>query len=88
MSYFSDGNTVVPLKKIGKSDIKNGTKLTFYPSENIFSNIKFEFSILEEVRELGFQTLILKYYLKDNRETPARKKLYWRFIKFVCGCLG
>ena len=52
---FSDGNTVVPLKKIGKSDIKNGTKLTFYPSENIFSNINFEFSILERrLRELGF----------------------------------
>ena len=74
---FSDGNTVVPLKKIGKSDIKNGTKLTFYPSENIFSNINFEFSILERrLRELGFLNSNIKILLKDNRENPVQEKTF------------
>ena len=69
---FSDGNTVVPLKKIGKSDIKHGTRLTFYPSESIFSNINFEFSILERrLRELGFLNSNIKILLKDNRGNPA-----------------
>ncbi|MAJ24648.1 MAG: DNA topoisomerase IV subunit B, partial [Rickettsiales bacterium] len=40
--HFSEGNTTEPLKKKGKSKIKNGTKITFYPSEKIFSNINFE----------------------------------------------
>ena len=74
---FSNGNTVVPLKKIGQSDIKHGTKLTFYPSENIFSNINFEFSILERrLRELGFLNSNIKILLKDNRENPAQEKSF------------
>ena len=31
---FKDGNTIKPLKKIGKK--KKGTKITFLPSKNIF----------------------------------------------------
>ena len=44
---FKDGNSIKPLKKIGKTK-KNGTKITFLPSKQIFSNIKFNLSTLEK----------------------------------------
>ena len=73
--HFSEGNTIEPLKKKGKSKIKNGTKITFYPSEKTFSNINFEFNILERrLRELGFLNSNIKIKLKDEREEPAKVK--------------
>ena len=51
---FKDGNSVKPLKKLGKTK-KNGTKITFLPSKEIFSTIKFSSSILDKrIRELAF----------------------------------
>ena len=51
---FKDGNTIKPLKKLGKTK-KNGTKITFLPSKQIFSSIKFSSTILEKrIRELAF----------------------------------
>ncbi len=75
---FSNGDTIVPLKKIGKSEVKNGTKLTFYPSEKIFSNINFEFNILERrLRELGFLNSNIKILLRDNRHDPVQEKSFY-----------
>ena len=79
---FSDGNTIVPLKKVGKNEIKNGTKLTFYPSNKIFSNTNFEFNVLERrLRELGFLNSNIKISLKDNRVAPCIKKIFF-FYRF------
>ena len=51
---FKDGNSIKPLKKIGKTK-KNGTKITFLPSKLIFSSIKFSSNVLEKrIRELAF----------------------------------
>ena len=51
---FKDGNSIKPLKKIGKTK-KNGTRINFLPSKEIFSSIKFSASILEKrIRELAF----------------------------------
>ena len=44
---FKDGNSTKPLKKIGKTK-KNGTRITFLPSKQIFSAIKFSASTLEK----------------------------------------
>ena len=56
---FKDGNAVKPLKEIGNSK-KNGTRITFLPSKNIFSSIKFSSSILQKrMRELAFLNLSL-----------------------------
>ncbi len=75
---FSNGDTTVPLKKIGKSEVKNGTRLTFYPSEEIFSNINFEFNILERrLRELGFLNSNIKILLRDNRNDPIQEKRFF-----------
>ncbi len=51
---FKDGNTLKPLKQVGKTK-KKGTKINFLPSKNVFSSIKFSTSILEKrIRELAF----------------------------------
>ncbi|MDC0627961.1 DNA gyrase subunit B [Pelagibacteraceae bacterium] len=51
---FSNGNSVKPLKQIGSTK-KKGTKITFLPSKQIFSSVKFSATILEKrIRELAF----------------------------------
>ena len=46
---FENGNSIKPLKKLVKP--KKGTKITFLPSREIFSSIKFSSSILEKELE-------------------------------------
>jgi DNA gyrase subunit B len=51
---FNNGNSLKPLKQIGKTK-KKGTKITFLPSGQTFSSIKFSAAILEKrIRELAF----------------------------------
>ncbi len=51
---FKNGNTVKPLKKIGKTK-KKGTRINFLPSKDVFSSTKFSTTILEKrIRELAF----------------------------------
>tara|TARA_B100000886_G_scaffold339860_1_gene306703 strand:- start:153 stop:2210 length:2058 start_codon:yes stop_codon:yes gene_type:complete len=63
---FQQGNTVKPLKQIGRTKNK-GTKITFLPSKEIFSSIKFSPSILEKrIRELAFLNKGISIKLVDN----------------------
>jgi len=51
---FNNGEAKTPLKEVGKSK-KSGTKITFLPSKQIFSSIKFNSNILiKRMRELAF----------------------------------
>ncbi len=51
---FKNGNSIKPLKQVGKTK-KTGTRITFLPSNEIFSSIKFSYNILERrIRELAF----------------------------------
>ncbi len=51
---FKDGNTKSPLKVVGKSK-ETGTQITFLPSKEVFSSIKFSGNILiKRMRELAF----------------------------------
>ncbi len=63
---FKDGNSIKPLKKIGKTK-KRGTKITFLPSKEVFSSIQFSSSILEKrIRELAFLNKGIAIKLNDN----------------------
>ena len=63
---FRDGNSVKPLKKLGKTK-KNGSKITFLPSKQIFSSIKFSTTTLEKrIRELAFLNKGIAIKLVDN----------------------
>ena len=51
---FKNGNTKSPLKVVGKSK-ETGTQITFLPSKEVFSSIKFSGGILiKRMRELAF----------------------------------
>ncbi len=51
---FKNGNTIKPLKQIGKTK-KRGTRINFLPSKEVFSSVKFSSTILEKrIRELAF----------------------------------
>jgi DNA gyrase subunit B len=71
---FKDGNSIKPLKKIGKAK-KKGTRINFLPSKEIFSSIKFSASVLEKrIRELAFLNKGIAIKLIDN--TTKKQKEY------------
>jgi len=62
---FKDGDAKKPLKEIGKSK-ETGTKITFLPSKEIFSSIKFSPNILiKRMRELAFLNKGIKIIFTD-----------------------
>tara|TARA_Y100000590_G_scaffold468244_1_gene650313 strand:- start:7472 stop:9943 length:2472 start_codon:yes stop_codon:yes gene_type:complete len=87
---FKNGNSVKPLKKIGKNDEKSGTKITFYPSKNTFKSINFDFKKLEDrFRELAFLNSGIEIELSDERSSEKKlSKLHFKggiesFVKFL-----
>ena len=62
---FKDGNAKAPLKVIGKSK-ETGTRISFLPSKEIFSSIKFTPSIIiKRMRELAFLNKGIKISIND-----------------------
>ena len=63
---FENGKSKAPLKQVGKAKDKDGTEINFVPSGEIFSSIKFSFSILEKrLRVLAFLNKGIKIILND-----------------------
>jgi DNA gyrase subunit B len=86
---FKDGNSLKPLKEIGKTK-KKGTKITFLPSKEIFTSTKFNSSILQRrMRELAFLNRGISIILTDN--TSSKPKEYknkyeggiLEFVKYI-----
>ena len=86
---FKNGNSIKPLKEIGKTK-KNGTKITFLPSKEIFSSTKFSSVILQKrMRELAFLNKGISIILTDK--TGAKSKEYinkyeggiLEFVKYI-----
>ena len=70
---FKNGEAKAPLKVIGKSK-KSGTKITFLPSKEIFSSIKFSANILiKRMRELAFLNKGIKISLIDTSLKKEKK---------------
>ena len=73
---FNNGKSIKPLKKIGKTK-KNGTRITFLPSKQIFSTIKFSASTLEKrIRELAFLNKGIAIKLIDNLSKKPKEFLH------------
>ncbi len=63
---FERGKPINDLEEIGKTN-KTGTKITFVPDEEIFSNIEFNFDTLSQrLRELSFLNQGVKISLEDE----------------------
>ena len=71
---FVNGKTKSPIKFVKKTK-KSGTKITFLPSDNIFSSTKFSAATLQKkMKELAFLNKGLKIDLID--ETHSKTKTY------------
>ncbi len=83
---FIDGEAKSPLKVKGKSNL-TGTKITFLPSKEIFSSIKFSASIiLKRMRELAFLNKGIKIILIDKSQKKEKNyefKFEGGVIEFV-----
>ncbi len=70
---FENGNSIKPLKQIGKTK-KRGTSISFLPSREIFSSIKFNSNILDKrIKELAFLNKGISITLKDNSSKKLRE---------------
>jgi len=69
---FKDGDSKAPLKVIGKSK-ETGTQITFLPSKEIFSSIKFTPSIIiKRMRELAFLNKGIKITVNDLNQKKEK----------------
>ena len=70
---FRNGEAKAPLKISGKSK-QTGTQITFLPSKEVFSSIKFSANILiKRMRELAFLNKGIKITFIEN----SQKKVNW-----------
>jgi len=83
---FKDGDAKKSLKEIGKSK-ETGTKITFLPSKEIFSSIKFSANILmKRMRELAFLNKGIKIIFTDasvKKEKVTEFKFEGGVLEFV-----
>ncbi len=86
---FKNGSSIKPLKKIGSTK-KKGTKITFLPSKDIFSAIKFSSSILQKrMRELAFLNKGVSITLTDLTGSKPKEFVnkydggILEFVKFI-----
>jgi len=83
---FENGEAKAPLKAIGKSK-SSGTKITFLPSTEIFSSVKFSANILiKRMRELAFLNRGIKIIFIDaslKKEKISEFKFDGGVIEFV-----
>ncbi len=69
---FQNGEAIAPLKVIGKAK-NTGTQITFLPSNEIFSSIKFSANILiKRMRELAFLNKGIKIIFIDSSQKKEK----------------
>jgi len=74
---YQRGIPVAPLKQTGKTR-KRGTKVTFQPDPEIFTETAFSFDKLSErLREKAFLNKGIRITIKDEREEPERSHEFY-----------
>jgi len=74
---YARGIPVAPLKQTGKTR-KRGTKITFQPDTQIFTETSFSFDKLSErLREKAFLNKGIRITIKDEREEPERSHEFY-----------
>ena len=70
---YKEGKPAAKLKKVKKSD-KTGTKITFFPSDKIFTSIDFEIErIHKRIQELSFLNAGVSINVEDKRSGKSKK---------------
>lgn len=75
---FETGNTVAPLKKVGKTDRPDGTQITFYPDPTIFKEtVEFDYKwVTNYLRHQAYLTKGVHTKVIDER-TGERESFYF-----------
>ncbi|PYS70871.1 MAG: DNA topoisomerase (ATP-hydrolyzing) subunit B [Acidobacteria bacterium] len=74
---YARGIPVAPLKQTGKTR-RRGTKITFLPDPQIFTETSFSFDKLSErLREKAFLNKGIRITIKDEREDPERSHEFY-----------
>ena len=86
---YACGKPTTPLKQAGKS-AKRGTKITFWPDEEIFETIEFNYGVLaRRLKELAFLnqglTIVLSDERVDKKETFYYKGGIVEYVKYLVG---
>ncbi len=72
---FADGVAEAPLKEVGPSDGKTGTRVTFLPSTQTFTMTEFDYATLEHrLRELAFLNSGVRILLTDMRGVEPKSE--------------
>ncbi|MBN2346242.1 MAG: DNA topoisomerase (ATP-hydrolyzing) subunit B [Candidatus Aminicenantes bacterium] len=86
---YAFGKPTSELKRMGKS-ARRGTKITFWPDEEIFETIEFNYSVLSRrLKELAFLNKGLTIVLNDER--VDKKEVFFfkggliEFVKYLVG---
>ena len=86
---YEFGKPVTELKKLGKTN-KRGTKITFWPDDEIFETTEFNYNILSRrLKELAFLNQGLTISLADERS--GKKEIFYykggivEFVKYLVG---
>ncbi len=92
---FANGDAVAPLKVVGPAPEtdgrpKRGTEVTFWPSDETFTMVEFDYSTIEHrLRELAFLNSGVHIILTDLRHAePKREDLYYEggleaFVRYL-----
>jgi DNA gyrase subunit B len=75
---FKDGALDEPLRVLGEIEGRTGTKVTFWPSTEVFAFIEFDAATLERrLRELAFLNSGVRINIHDKRSDAAPVELYY-----------
>ncbi|NIA02546.1 MAG: DNA topoisomerase (ATP-hydrolyzing) subunit B [Nitrospirae bacterium] len=77
LQEYHRGDAGDELKITGKTDLR-GTKITFYPDEEIFDTIEFDFpTILNRLRQQAYLTKGVQISVVDEREGGKKYRFYF-----------
>src|SRR3989338_11008966 len=84
---YAYGKPSADLKIVGESK-ENGTRVTFYPDEKIFSTLEFDFNILaNRLREMAFLNPGIRINIKDDIKEQEKEYFFEggikSFVKFL-----
>ncbi len=87
---FNNGEALRPLSITNNNIKKNGTKLTFYPDKNIFSDTEFDPKILKQrFREMAFLNPKITIIFYDSRNADKKESNFHyeggiaEFVKYL-----
>lgn len=88
---YEIGLPVTEFKKLGKTS-KRGTKVTFWPDEEIFETCEYDYNILSKrLKELAFLNRGLTITLTDERTEEDKKEIFYyeggieEYVSYLCG---